>query len=426
MRRALPPTGPALWVVDKDKDKVFHYSKAGALLATFSVSPATHPEGIGVIGSAFWVVDKDTDRVYGFGAIPPPTFTPPLALDDNVYYALTSEVGVGGETLSYEVSTTVGFAKVEFGQVKIKLRARDENVKLQVFVFNDTDHGASGYDAVPDFSGRLCHDHDHDHDHGSDVHVAGDDASHDHPENDHAHHEDPAHDPAIDPDFNDKDDHREDHQHTAGDDEHVHLSECLGNVGHKHSHKHHNDHADPDFFDPDQPDFFGHRAQDPSLCLHDHGGKDDHDDDDGDHDDDHDYGHGHGHGGDHHYHHRCEETITFPLDPPDIAYINPGGVLKIKIVATEDPDPEHHHNHKVEHHHHTHTGTCTRTTKTSTSTTIIAAKTTTIRSTKTRTRPRTTYITTTTTTTTTTITTSTTATTPARSSGWTRSSSSSS
>ena len=271
-----------------------------------------------------------------------------LALDDNVYYSLSSVGDDTSHSLAYEVTTPVGFSRLEFGKVKIKLRVRDMDTEIEVFVFNDVNHGSTGYTAVPDFSGRICHDHDQFHDHGNIVHAPGDDSSHTHPDTDHDHH-------GFSED-DDDDQHHDVHDHDDDDHDHDNEHNCLGHLqghsNHGHSDDDDDDHHGHPLFDPDQPDFFGHPANDPSLCAHDDDGTG-HDDDDDDEGPFHGHGHGHDDDGKHHFHHHCEEWIIFTLDDEDVAYINSLSTkeLKIKIVATSDPDPDHNHHHKTDHPH---------------------------------------------------------------------------
>jgi hypothetical protein len=59
-----------------------------------------------------------------------------LADDDGVFFRSTAPSGA--TTFSYEVtSETVGFSRVDFGEVRLKIRAWEESVNLEVFLFND-------------------------------------------------------------------------------------------------------------------------------------------------------------------------------------------------------------------------------------------------------------------------------------------------
>ena len=59
-----------------------------------------------------------------------------LTVDDGSYYRLSAFDN--SQQLSYRASSeTIGFSRVEFAEVKVKVRAWEETAKVEVFVFND-------------------------------------------------------------------------------------------------------------------------------------------------------------------------------------------------------------------------------------------------------------------------------------------------
>ena len=264
---------------------------------------------------------------------------PELADDDGTYFRVTSP-SVSSSTFSFEItSENIGFSNVTFGEVEVKVRAWEESVKLDLFVFNSDVHpvtpgvpGLDGYGTVPDASSLLDHHHEFDdqlpanhkhstgheqeaHNHDN-LHLHGQGAQdHDHvdiPAVDHDHHHDHhGHHGHHDEDDHEKDDahghHGHEHHHDQGKNaDHHHHNDSLGNDDHLQLHNH-----------PDDHNHHGHG----NAHHHHHGHKDEHD------------------------HHHGEETISFFLSADDITYLNSLDTkqLKIKVVATVFDDIEHHH-----------------------------------------------------------------------------------
>jgi hypothetical protein len=83
-----------------------------------------------------------------------------LEEDDGDYYKLPA--AGASQTLSYEVtSETIGFSRVDFGEVKLRLRAWEESVNLELFVYNPNhpSAGFDGYRSVPEASDLVDHHH---------------------------------------------------------------------------------------------------------------------------------------------------------------------------------------------------------------------------------------------------------------------------
>ena len=274
----------------------------------------------------------DADPVLSAGAIVEGG-VPELAEDDGTYFRVTAP-NTNSTTFNFEVtSEAIGFSRVDFVEVKLKTRAWEESVRLEVFVFNPTGTGhdpTTGYNAVPDAANLLNHlhawDHDlpHDHKHDDDhdrephthdaLHFHGKDAKdHDHkghhglnPLDHHDDHED-ARD--LHHDHHDDNDHEEDegHGHHGG-----------------HSHDHHHDKGK----DTDHHHYEDALGNDDHLLVHNHA-------------DDHQH---HGHKGKQAHHHG-EETISFFLSQQDLTYLSLPATtaLKLKVKATVFVDPAHHH-----------------------------------------------------------------------------------
>ena len=254
-----------------------------------------------------------------------------LADDDGTYFQVTAP-STSSTTFSFEVtSESIGFSNVKFGEVEVKVRAWEESVKLDLFVFNPDDHavdpnvpGFDGYGPLPDASNLLDHHHDFDeqlpdnHKHGTDHELEphNHDDLHFHGKGSQAH----AHK-----------EHHDDH-HGHEDDADHEEDEFHGHHG-SHSHDHHHSKSQ-------NPDHHHHNdalGNDDHLLLHNHP-------------DDHNH-HGHGNAHHHHHghkdlhdHHHGEETVSLFLSAADITYVNTLDTkeLKIKVVAVFD-DPDHHH-----------------------------------------------------------------------------------
>ena len=261
---------------------------------------------------------------------------PQLADDDGTYFRLTAP-STSSTTFSFEVtSESIGFSSVTFGEVEVRVRAWEDSVKLDLFVFNPVEHevnpevpGLDGYGTVPDASNLLDHHHDFDeqlpdnHKHGRDHELEphNHDGLHFHGKgaqaHDHKDHHDHVHDPADNHDH-----HHDDHDghHGHHDDDHE-KDDAHGHHGH-HGHGHHHDKGKNADHHHHQDGLGG----DDHLQLHNHP-------------DDHNH-HGHGKG-----HHHGEETVSFFLSAADITYLNGlnSKELKFKVVATVFDDPEHHH-----------------------------------------------------------------------------------
>ena len=84
-----------------------------------------------------------------------------LTKDDGTYYSLSASGNP--QTLSFEItSETTNMSKVDFGEVKLKLRGWEESTTLDVFFFNPDDptSGPDGYRPLPDDSTLLDHHHE--------------------------------------------------------------------------------------------------------------------------------------------------------------------------------------------------------------------------------------------------------------------------
>lgn len=123
-----------------------------------------------------------------------------LAEDDGSYFRVSAPSGA--TRISYEAtSSVIGFSSVDFGQVELKLRAWEEGVSLQVFVFNPqhADAGSDGYRLIPDAANLLDHHHalddqlpethTHNDDHEREAHLHDADQSHGQGGNGHNHNE---------------------------------------------------------------------------------------------------------------------------------------------------------------------------------------------------------------------------------------------
>jgi len=266
-----------------------------------------------------------------------------LVEDDGSYYTVTAPAG--SETFSYEItSDVVGFSDVQFGKVEIKLRAWEESVDLQVFVFNPTGAGhdaTTGYNTVPDAATLLDHNH-----------ILDDNLADSHKHNEDHDEELHTHDTVIDE--NDVDDlhfhgkgaqahdHKDHAVRTAADSNHeFHLDEHDLHHGHHDSkdheeddgHGHHgnfgHDHHHDQSKDTDHHHYTDALGNDDHLTLLNHP-------------DDHRH---HGHKGIGKDHHHGEETISFFLSKEDRAFLDAQDpkVLKVKVVAKVFKDLEHYH-----------------------------------------------------------------------------------
>ena len=86
---------------------------------------------------------------------------PELEEDDATYYSLSASGS--SQTFSYEItSDIINMSRVDFGEVKLKLRGWEESTTVDVFFFNPDhpDADADGYRPLPEDSTLLDHHHE--------------------------------------------------------------------------------------------------------------------------------------------------------------------------------------------------------------------------------------------------------------------------
>ena len=86
---------------------------------------------------------------------------PELTEDDGTYYSLSASGN--SQTIIFEItSAPISMARVDFGEVKLKLRGWEESTTQDVFFFNPDhpDANADGYRALPQDSTLLDHHHE--------------------------------------------------------------------------------------------------------------------------------------------------------------------------------------------------------------------------------------------------------------------------